>query len=76
MQTCMINHRCIVCNKKIRMFTVAKDWETRPMHKKCWLADMERKTFIRMMEDYEKTKEHVEKVMKEINDDLLAPIKD
>ena len=32
----MPNLTCTHCNRAIRRFTITNDWNTRPLHKKCW----------------------------------------
>lgn len=54
---------CSSCQKKIRAFTTTKDWAARPMHKTCWLRQKEEETIKRMMEDWEKTQQHIDMVL-------------
>lgn len=54
---------CSMCKRKIIRFTSTKDWDTRRMHKSCWIKHVEEMTLKRMLEDYEKTKEHVANVL-------------
>ena len=28
--------KCVYCNKTLRKFNIRPDWQTRPMHLKCW----------------------------------------